>query len=101
MAWIPDELDAPLCVRRMLEHINVLVVEFPPSDGGLPPVIQAAVDDLLNDKTGKYVDKFPLRCIRIFRAYGDAGRAVNAAASNRNGPWNDCKDELEHAQNGN
>lgn len=101
MPWDPTELNEPLRVGRMLQHIKVLVNQFPPGDAGLLPAIQGAADDLLSDPTGsKFKDKFEARCIRVYRAYAAAGRAVNAPASNRNGPWNDCKDELEHAQAG-
>lgn len=101
MAWKQDELPKKLCADRMLEHIHVLVGTHPPSPSAptLRQEIQEAVERLRGEDDYD-PPRYALRCIRIFRAYRYAGTAVAAPDYNRNGPWDDCKQELGHAENG-
>jgi hypothetical protein len=97
MAWKPDELPAPLTAKRMLLHIDVLVEEFPPADAGLKQNIKNTLALLLNDE---YLDRYEARCIRVFRAYREAGRTLDLSPGSRNSTWQACLSELAHAQNG-
>jgi len=97
MAWRPGELDACLCAKRMLVHIDELVDGFPPADDGLRQNIKATVAMLL---VAEYTTMYAARCIRIFRAYGYAGRALDLTPGSRGSTWQACLSELEHAQAG-
>ena len=101
MAWKNDQLTKKLCADRMLEHIDALVGTHPPSPSAptLRQEIQEAVERLRNE-VDYNPPRYALRCIRIFRAYERAGVAAAAPEYNRNLPWDQCKQELGHAENG-
>jgi len=97
MAWKPGELDACLCAKRMLVHIDELVDAFPPADDGLRLGIKDAVAMLL---VADYTTMYAARCVRILRAYLAAGRTLDLSPGSRNSTWQACLSELDHAQAG-
>ena len=97
MAWKPGELDACLCAKRMLVHIDELVGVFPPADEILKQGVKDLVAVLLH---ADYTTMYAARCIRIFRAYGYAGRTLDLMPGSRGSTWQACLSELEHAQAG-
>ncbi|MHC4136140.1 MAG: hypothetical protein ACYTDU_01315 [Planctomycetota bacterium] len=87
----------PLTIQRCLQDIQQLVADFPPSDPALQTDVDARAGTLIS---GTFPLQHELRTIRVFRAYGYAGIAVNQPAGSRNGAWASCLDELDHAQAG-
>jgi hypothetical protein len=81
----------------MLVHIDELVDAFPPADPGLRQDVKEAVGLLL---AAEYGSMYAARCIRIFRAYTDAGRTLDLSPGSRGATWQACLSELAHAQSG-
>lgn len=97
MAWRPGELDACLCAKRMLVHIDELVEAFEPGDPVIKQGVKDAVAVLL---VADYTTMYAARCIRILRGYLEAGRTLDLSPGNRNTTWQACLSELEHAMSG-
>jgi len=95
MSWNTN----PLTINRCLTDIQQLVAAFPPGAPGLQAAVHNAAQALI---MGSFPTLPEVRSARVLRAYAHAGNAIELAFGNNptDPAWNACKQELEHAQNG-